>query len=141
MTQQSYINEYHPDERSEEERNAATQMASNGNEWLAHLRAIKHPLIMGQQSYRAPIKQLGLPTKENAMQDHAYEIRQQYINDYAARVKLAPEDQRALWVAHLREIKHPRIEPLPRREPIPNLAEAVAKLERDRAARETWQEI
>ena len=75
------------------------------------------------------------------MNDHAYEIRQQYINDYAARVKLPPDDQRALWVAHLREIKHPRIEPLPRREPIPNLAEAVAKLERDRAARETWKEI
>ena len=129
MTQQRYINEYHPDERSEEERNAElnSSTASNGDEWLAHLRAIKHPLITG--------------TKEHQMQDHAYEIRQQYINDYASRVKLAPEDQRALWVAHLREIKHPRIEPLPRRETIPNLAEAVAKLERDRAARETWKEI
>ena len=75
------------------------------------------------------------------MQDHAYEIRQQYINDYAARVKLAPDDQRALWVAHLREIKHPRMEQIPRLEPIPNLAHAMAKLERERAARETWKEI
>ena len=75
------------------------------------------------------------------MQDHAYDIRQQYINDYAARVKLAPEDQRALWVAHLREIKHPRIEPLPRREPVQGLAQAVATIERDRAARETWNEV
>ena len=75
------------------------------------------------------------------MQDHAHEIRQQYINDYAARVKLPPEDQRALWVAHLREIKHPRIEPLTRREPIQNIAEVVAKLEQERIAREVWKEI
>ena len=75
------------------------------------------------------------------MQDHAYEIRQQYINDYAARVKLAPDDQRALWVAHLREIKHPRTELLARREPVQGLAEAVAKLERERVAREVWKEI
>ena len=79
--------------------------------------------------------------KENDMQDHAYEIRQQYIKDYAARVKLAPEDQRALWVAHLREIKHPRIEPLTRREPVPSLAEAVARLEQERKSREVWKEI
>ena len=75
------------------------------------------------------------------MQDNAYEIRQQYINDYAARVKLAPEDQRALWVAHLREIKHPRMEQLTRREPIASLAEAVAKLEQERIAREAWKEV
>ena len=75
------------------------------------------------------------------MQDHAHDIRQQYINDYAARVKLAPEDQRALWVAHLREIKHPRMDQIPRREPMPSLAQAVAKMEQERAARETWKEI
>ena len=75
------------------------------------------------------------------MQDHAYDIRQQYIKDYAERVKLSPDDQRALWVALLREIKHPRMEQITRREPIPNLAEAIAKMERDRAARETWKEI
>ena len=75
------------------------------------------------------------------MNDHAYEIRQQYINDYAARVKLAPDDQRALWVAHLREIKHPRMEQIQRREPVKGLAEAVAAMERERAARETWKEI
>ena len=75
------------------------------------------------------------------MQDHAYEIRQQYINDYAAREKLAPDDQRALWVAHLREIKHPRMEPIPRREPVQGLAQAVATMERERAARETWKGI
>ena len=77
----------------------------------------------------------------NDLQDHAYEIRQQYINDYAARVKLPPEDQRALWVAHLREIKHPRMEQIPRREPVQGLAEAIAKVERERIARETWKEI
>ena len=75
------------------------------------------------------------------MQDHANAIRKQFIDDYAARVKLAPEDQRALWVAHLREIKHPRIELLTRREPIPSIAEAVARLEQERAAREAWKEI
>ena len=75
------------------------------------------------------------------MQDHAYETRQQYIKDYAARVKLSPDDQRALWVAHLREIKHPRTELLTRREPIQGVAQAVATLERERAARETWKEI
>ena len=97
-----------------------------GDQWIAHLRQIKHPLIMG---------------KENHMQDHAHEIRQQYINDYAARVKLAPEDQRALWVAHLREIKHPRMEPLTRREPVKGIAEAVAQLEQERKTREVWKEI
>ena len=75
------------------------------------------------------------------MQDHAYEIRRQYINDYAARVKLPAEEQRALWVAHLRAIKHPRMEQAPRREPVQGLAQAVAQLERERAARETWKEI
>ena len=75
------------------------------------------------------------------MQDHAYEIRQQYINDYAARVKLPPDDQRALWVAHLREIKHPRMEPLTRREPVNGLAEAVARLGQERISREVWKEI
>ena len=75
------------------------------------------------------------------MQDHAHEIRQKYINDYAARVKLLPEDQRALWVAHLREIKHPRMEQIPRREPMQGIAQAVATLERERLARETWKEI
>ena len=75
------------------------------------------------------------------MKDHAYEIRQQYINDYAERVKLSPDDQRALWVAHLREIKHPRMDHIPRREPVKGLAEAVATMERDRTARETWKEI
>ena len=75
------------------------------------------------------------------MQDHANAIRKQFIDDYAARVKLAPEDQRALWVAHLREIKHPRIEPQPRREPVNGLAEAVAKMEQERKAREDWKGI
>ena len=79
--------------------------------------------------------------KEPAMQDHAHEIRQQYINDYAARVKLAPDDQRALWVAHLREIKHPRMDQIQRREPIQGIAHAVATLERERIAREAWKEI
>ena len=75
------------------------------------------------------------------MQDHAYETRQMYIKDYAARVKLPPDDQRALWVAHLREIKHPRMEQIPRLEPVKGLAEAVATMERERAARETWKGI
>ena len=75
------------------------------------------------------------------MQDHANAIRKQFIDDYAARVKLAPDDQRALWVAHLRATKHPRMEQLTRREPVKGLAEAVAQMERDRAARETWKEI
>ena len=75
------------------------------------------------------------------MQDHANAIRKQFIDDYAARVKLAPEDQRALWVAHLREIKHPRMEQIPRREPMQGIAQAVATLERERIARETWKEI
>lgn len=52
------------------------------------------------------------------MQDHAYEIRQQYINDYAARVKLPPDEQRALWIDHLKSIRHPRMEMLTRREPV-----------------------
>ena len=104
-----------------------------GDQWLAHLRQIRHPLIMGEQR--------NLSTKENDMQDHAYETRQQYIKDYAARVKLSPDDQRALWVAHLREIKHPRMEQIPRREPIQGVAQAVATLEREHAARETWKEI
>ena len=102
-------------------------------QWLAHLRQIKHPLIMGQQPQEK--------AKENDMQDHAYDIRQKYIKDYAARIKLAPEDQRALWVAHLREIKHPRIEQLTRRAPAQVLVEAVAKLEQERIAREVWKEI
>ena len=97
-------------------------------------------LIMRQQQSRAHIPG-GLPTKEHDMQDHANAIRKQFIDDYAARVKLAPDDQRALWVAHLREIKHPRMEPIPRREPIKGLAEAVATMERERAGRETWGEI
>ena len=75
------------------------------------------------------------------MNDHAYEIRRQYINDYAARVKLPAEEQRALWVAHLRAIKHPRMEPIPRRGPVQGLAQEVATLERERVARETWKAI
>ena len=104
-----------------------------GDQWLAHLRQIRHPLIMGEQQ--------NLATKENDMQDHADAIRKQFIDDYAARVKLSPDDQRALWVAHLREIKHPRMEQIPRREPIQGVAQAVATLERERAARATWKEI
>ena len=89
------------------------------------------------------------------MQDHAYEIRQQYINDYAARVRLAPEAQRALWIDHLKAIKHPRMEPITRREPVQGIGketastlrqarvihEALANAEKDRAMREVWKEI
>ena len=75
------------------------------------------------------------------MQDHANEIRQQYINDYAARVQLSPDEQRSLWMWHLRAIKHPRIENQPRRVPAQNLAELAIKLENERAARQSWQEI
>ena len=45
------------------------------------------------------------------MQDHAFEIRKQFIDDYAARIKLAPDEQRALWMDYLKVIKHPRMEP------------------------------
>ena len=75
------------------------------------------------------------------MNDYAYKIRRQYINDYAARVKLPAEEQRALWVAHLRAIKHPRMEQIPKREPVKGLAEAVATMERERVAREVWKEV
>ena len=75
------------------------------------------------------------------MQDYGYEYRQQYINDYAARVQLPPEEQRAFWMAHLRAIKHPRIEQQSRRVPAQNLAELAIKLENERAARQSWQEI
>ena len=101
------------------------------------------------------------------MQDHAEAIRKQFIDDYAARVKLGPIEQRDLWFAHLRATKHPRMEPNPRldprlqRSPFKVLAEieAVAwankrQMERDltirealenerkdRAARETWKSI
>ena len=91
-----------------------------GEQWLAHLRQIRHPLIMGEQQ--------NLATKEHDMQDYGYEIRQRFIDDYAARVKLPPEDQRALWRAHLEAIKHPRTELLARREPIQGIAQAVVKL-------------
>ena len=98
-----------------------------GDQWLAHLRQINHPLIM---------------EKDNHMQDHAYETRQMYIKDYAARVKLAPNEQRALWFSHLEAIKHPRLEPQPRRNPFKGLAEIKARAretsrqeEHDRAIR------
>ena len=48
-----------------------------GEQWLAHLRQIRHPLIMGEQQ--------NLATKEHDMQDYGYEIRQRFIDDYAAR--------------------------------------------------------
>ena len=99
------------------------------------------------------------------MQDHAYETRQMYIKDYAARVKLAPNEQRALWFSHLEAIKHPRLEPQPRRNPFKSLAEievrdwerskqwehdhaireaianAKTEAEKARIAREVWKEI
>ena len=89
------------------------------------------------------------------MQDHAYEIRQQYINDYAARVRLAPEAQRSLWIDHLKAIRHPRMEPITRRETVQGLGketastlrqaraihEALSNAEKDRAMREAWKEI
>ena len=36
------------------------------------------------------------------MQDHAQDIRQQFIDDYAARVKLPQTEQRAGWLEYLR---------------------------------------
>ena len=75
------------------------------------------------------------------MQDYAYELRQQYINDYAARVKLPQTEQRALWIAHLRATKHPSMAQQQRREPIQGLAEALSKLEQDRTTREVWKEL
>ena len=36
------------------------------------------------------------------MQDHAQGIRQQFISDYAARVKLTQNQQRAGWLEYLR---------------------------------------
>lgn len=58
------------------------------------------------------------------MQDHAYAIRRQFINDHpasindhAVRVKLPPDEQREFWVAHLVAIRHPRLEPNPRLDP------------------------
>ena len=114
--------------------------ADYGDQWIAHLQEIKHPLIMGQQPQCEPIKR-DLSAKENHMQDHAHDIRQMYIKDYAARVKLPPDEQRAMWIDHLKIIKHPRMEQITRREPIASLAEAVAKLEQERIAREAWKEI
>ena len=95
------------------------------------------------------------------MQDHAYEIRQQYIKDYAARVKLPPDEQRAMWMDYLKMIKHPRMEMLTRREPVKGkpeidvvewarskrweqdraISEALSNAEKERAAREVWKEI
>ena len=53
------------------------------------------------------------------MQDHAYETRQQFIKDYAARVKLPPEEQRARWMDYLKVTKHPRMEPQIRHDNVP----------------------
>ena len=53
------------------------------------------------------------------MQDHGYETRQMYIQDYAARIKLRPEEQRALWMDYLKAIKHPRMEPQIRNDNVP----------------------
>ena len=78
---------------------------------------------------------------ENDMQDHAYDIRQMYIKDYSERVKLQPDEQRAMWMDYLKMIKHPRMEPITRREPVNGIAEAVAKLEQERIAHEAWKEI
>ena len=95
------------------------------------------------------------------MQDHAYDIRQMYIKDYSERVKLQPDEQRAMWMDYLKLIKHPRMEPITRREPVTGkpeinvigwtrstqwerdraMLEALSNEEKDRAAREVWKEI
>ena len=49
MAQQRYTNEYHPDERSEEERNAQTQMASNG--FVDQLSVVKDVLNKLRSDY------------------------------------------------------------------------------------------
>ena len=36
------------------------------------------------------------------MTDHAHDIRRQFIDDYAARVKLPQTEQRAGWLEYLR---------------------------------------
>ena len=94
------------------------------------------------------------------MQDHAYETRQQYINDYAARVKLPPDEQRALWMSHLIASKHPRMDQQPKRdigkglsdstsieymaaklEQERKLRDAVTKLNQELADRQAWKAI
>ena len=103
---------------------------------------------------------LSTKTKENDMQDHAYETRQQYINDYAARVKLPAEEQRALWMSHLRATKHPRIEQQTRSVPCKVMAgsnsiqymgarleqerairDEIRRLNQDLVSRKAWKEI
>ena len=81
------------------------------------------------------------------MQDHAYETRQMYIKDYAERVKLQPDEQRAMWMDYLKLIKHPRMEPITRREPLQERAIVAAlwnskqEQEKERTMREFWKEL
>lgn len=81
------------------------------------------------------------------MQDHGYDIRQMYIKDYSERVKMQPDEQRAMWLDYLKIIKHPRMEPITRREPLQERAIVAAlwnskqEQEKERTMREFWKEL